>query len=134
MRRLLTSTRARITLATTSLLLTLPPPALAAAGATGSTGTSATASGSFPFTVTPNLSGAPGQTGIQNGINVLASYVLDAVVAGFLISLAMWAIGRQIGNDYTASGAKSGAIICIAVAFLLGSSTAFLGWSYHLGG
>jgi hypothetical protein len=92
----------------------------------------ATAS-SFQFTVTPNASGAPGGSGIQSAIDVIAAYALYASAAGFLLGAAVWAIGGRIGNDYTATGGKIGMFTALGVAFAIGAAPQLLQWAFGLG-
>ena len=92
----------------------------------------ATAS-SFQFTVTPNPSGAPGGSGIQSAIDVIAAYALYASAAGFLLGAAVWAIGGRIGNDYTATGGKIGIFTALGVAFAIGAAPQLLQWAFGLG-
>jgi hypothetical protein len=127
MTRLLTSAKTRAGLTLTALLLgPLATPALAANGATGT-------SGNFQFTVTPTPGGAPGGSGIQAAIDVIAAYALYAAAAGFLLGAALWAIGGRVGNDYTATGGKIGMFTSLAVVFLIGMAPQLLQWSFGLG-
>ena len=91
------------------------------------------ASSTFQFTVTPNPSGAPGGTGIQSAIDVIAAYALYASAAGFLLGAAIWAVGGRIGNDYTATGGKVGMFTSIGVAFAIGAAPKLLQWAFGLG-
>ena len=91
------------------------------------------ASSTFQFTVTPNPSGAPGGTGIQSAIDVIAAYALWASAAGFVLGAAIWAIGGRIGNDYTATGGKVGMFTSLGVVFLVGMAPKLLQWSFGLG-
>jgi hypothetical protein len=113
-------TGAAITLTAIALL---PASAIAATGSTGA----------FQFTVTPNPSGAPGGTGIQAAIDVIAAYALYAAAAGFLLGAALWAVGGRIGNDYTATGGKVGMFTSLGVVFLVGMAPKLLQWSFGLG-
>ena len=88
---------------------------------------------SFTFKVTPEPGHAPGASGIQSAINVIAVYALLACLAGFLMGGAVWAIGGRIGNDHTAVGGKIGMAVCVGVAFLVGASAAILQFAYGLG-
>jgi hypothetical protein len=88
------------------------------------------AASGFTFQVTPNPGGAPGGTGIQSAIDVIAAYALYASAAGFLLGAAVWAIGGRIGNDYTATG---GMFTSIAVAFVIGAAPKLLQWAFGLG-
>ena len=91
------------------------------------------ASSTFQFTVTPNPGGAPGGTGIQSAIDVIAAYALYASAAGFLLGAAIWAVGGRIGNDYTATGGKVGMFTSIGVAFAIGAAPKLLQWAFGLG-
>jgi hypothetical protein len=88
---------------------------------------------SFTFKVTPDPTHAPGASGIQNAIDVIAVYTLLACLAGFLMGGAVWAIGGRIGNDHTAVGGKIGMAVCVGVAFLVGAAAAILQFAYGLG-
>jgi hypothetical protein len=87
----------------------------------------------FTFKVTPDPAHAPGASGIQNAIDVIAVYTLLACLAGFLMGGAVWAIGGRIGNDHTAVGGKIGMAVCVGVAFLVGAAAAILQFAYGLG-
>lgn len=91
------------------------------------------AASGFTFTVTPDPGHAPGATGIQSAINVIAVYTLLACLAGFLLGGAVWAIGGRVGNDHTAVGGKIGMSVCVGVAFLVGAAAAILQFAYGLG-
>jgi hypothetical protein len=91
------------------------------------------AASSFTFKVIPEPGHAPGASGIQSAINVIAVYTLLACLAGFLMGGAVWAIGGRIGNDHTAVGGKIGMAVCVGVAFLVGASAAILQFAYGLG-
>jgi hypothetical protein len=91
------------------------------------------AASGFTFKVTPEPAHAPGASGIQSAINVIAVYTLLACLAGFLLGGAVWAIGGRIGNDYTAVGGKIGMAVAVGVAFLVGAAAAILQFAYGLG-
>jgi hypothetical protein len=91
------------------------------------------AAAGFTFKVTPDPAHAPGATGIQSAINVIAVYTLLACLAGFLLGGAVWAIGGRVGNDFTAVGGKIGMAVCVGVAFLVGAAAAILQFAYGLG-
>ncbi len=84
--------------------------------------------------VKPDSSKAPGSKGLQDAINGFAYYAILASVAGFLLGLAVWAVGNRGGNDYAATGGKVGAAVSIGVAFLVGASSAILKFAFHAGG
>lgn len=91
------------------------------------------AASGFTFTVSPDPGKAPGASGIQSAVNVIAVYTLLACLAGFLIGGAVWAFGGRIGNDHTAVGGKIGMAVSVGVAFLVGAAAAILQFAYGLG-
>src|ERR1700691_1544860 len=91
------------------------------------------AASAFTFTVTPDPGGAPGSSGVQSAIDVIAAYALYASAAGFLLGAAIWAVGGRIGNDYTATGGKGGMFTAIGVAFAIGAAPKLLQWAFGLG-
>lgn len=84
--------------------------------------------------VTPDLSKVPGGQGLQDAINVFATYGLLAALAGFLISGGVWAVGGRVGNEYAAQGGKVGLVVATGVAFLIGCSTVIIKFAYGAGG
>jgi hypothetical protein len=103
------------------------------AAATSPAGSASGGSGAFTFTLTPNASGAPGASGIQSGIDVLAAYALWGCGAGFVLGALTLAMGKHVGNDYTATGGKVAMVTCGLVAFLVGAAPKILQWTYGLG-
>lgn len=91
------------------------------------------AAAGFTFKVSPNPGQAPGASGIQSAIDVIAVYTLEACLAGFLLGGAVWALGARVGNDHTATGGKIGMSVCVGVAFLTGAAAAILQFAYGLG-
>jgi hypothetical protein len=91
------------------------------------------AASGFTFQLTPNPGGAPGASGVQSAIDVIAAYALYASAAGFLLGVAVWAIGGRIGNDYTATGGKVGMFTSLGVAFAIGAAPQLLQWAFGLG-
>ncbi len=91
------------------------------------------AASDFTFKVTPDPAHAPGASGIQSAIDVIAVYALEASLAGFLLGGAVWALGARLGNDHTATGGKIGMVIAVGVAFLTGAAAAILQFAYGLG-
>jgi Family of unknown function (DUF6112) len=91
------------------------------------------AASGFTFQVSPDPSQAPGASGIQSAVNVIAVYALLACLAGFLLGGAVWAIGGRIGNDHTATGGKIGMAVAVGVAFLVGAAASILQFAYGIG-
>lgn len=82
--------------------------------------------------ITPD-SKAPGANGLKDAINAFAFYALLACAAGFVVSVAAWAVGGNMGNDHAASRGKIGAFVALGAAFLLGAATVLLQFAYDTG-
>lgn len=78
-------------------------------------------------------SSAPGAGGIEKALNAFGFYALLACAFGFVVSVAAWAIGGNVGNDMAASRGKIGAFVALGAAFLLGAATVLLQFAYDTG-
>ena len=87
----------------------------------------------YEFKITPDSEKAPGGSGLLDAVNIFAFYALLAAAGGFVIGAAAWAIGGRVGNDYTATGGKTGMVVALATAFLIGAAAGLLNIAYTLG-
>lgn len=87
----------------------------------------------YKFEIKPDSSRAPGGSGLLDAINIFAFYALLAAAGGFVIGAAAWAIGGRIGNDHTATSGKTGMVVALAAAFLVGAAAGLLNIAYNLG-
>ena len=72
--------------------------------------------------ISPNRDGLPGIAALESIVGALLTFGLIASVAGIAISAIAWAIGSHSGNPHVAGKGKSGVIIALAAAFLIGSA------------
>ncbi len=84
--------------------------------------------------ITPNESGLPGLPVVRQIVGALLTWGLVACVAGLVISVIVWAVARQQGNYGYASGAKTGVLVSIAGALLIGGANAIVAFFSGLGG
>ena len=72
--------------------------------------------------ISPNSNGLPGIAALESIVGALLTFGLIASVAGIAISAIAWAIGSHSGNPHVAGKGKSGVIIALAAAFLIGGA------------
>ena len=84
--------------------------------------------------ITPNESGLPGLPVVRQIVGALLTWGLVACVAGLVLSVIAWAVARQQGNYGYASGAKTGVLVSIGGALLIGGANAIIAFFSGLGG
>jgi Family of unknown function (DUF6112) len=67
--------------------------------------------------------GPPGIASLESIVGALLTFGLVASVAGIAISAIAWAIGSHSGNPHVAGKGKSGVLVALAAAFLIGGAT-----------
>lgn len=72
--------------------------------------------------ISPNRDGLPGIAALESIVGALLTFGLIASVAGIAISAIAWAIGSHSGNPHVAGKGKSGVVIALAAAFLIGGA------------
>jgi hypothetical protein len=77
---------------------------------------------SFLADVSPNTTGLPGITTISNIVGALLSIGLIACVAGLVIAAIVWAIGTHSSNPSLASRGKTGVLVALVAAILIGGA------------
>ena len=84
--------------------------------------------------ITPNESGLPGLLVVRQIVGALLTWGLVACVAGLVISVILWAVAHQQGNYGYASGAKTGVLVSVGGALLIGGANAIVAFFSGLGG
>jgi hypothetical protein len=76
--------------------------------------------------VSPNSSGLPGITELQNIVGALLTIGLIAALAGLAISASVWAIGNHSANPVLAGRGKTGVLVSFVAAALMGGAVALI--------
>lgn len=76
---------------------------------------------------------APGGQQLKTLLNQLAFYGILACGAGFLVCVAMWAVGGHAGSYGSARAGKIGVIVSLACAALVGAASAILNIFFGIG-
>lgn len=84
--------------------------------------------------ITANQDGLPGLAVLRQIVGALLTWGLVACVAGLVISVIVWAVGRQQGNYGAASGGKTGVLVAAGGALLIGGANAIVAFFSGLGG
>jgi hypothetical protein len=72
--------------------------------------------------VSPNSTGLPGISSLSNIVGALLTVGLIACVAGLVIAAIVWAIGTHSSNPHLASRGKTGVLVALAAAMLIGGA------------
>ena len=84
--------------------------------------------------IQPNRTGLPGIASLESIVGALLTFGLIAAVAGIAISAIAWAIGSHSGNPHVAGKGKSGVLVALAAAFLIGGATFLVNFFNAQGG
>lgn len=76
----------------------------------------------LPTDVTPNTDGLPGIGAIKDIVGGLLTIGLVAAVAGVALASIAWAIGSHSSNPHIAGRGKTGVIVSLAAAMLIGAA------------
>jgi hypothetical protein len=76
--------------------------------------------------VTPNSSGLPGISELQNIVGALLTIGLIAALAGLALGAAVWAVGSHSANPVLAGRGKTGVLVSFVSAALTGGAVALI--------
>ena len=99
-------------------LLAAAPPALALPGG---------------ISISPNNKGLPGLNALQTVVGSLLTVALIVAVAAVAISGIAWAIGNHSANPVVATRGKSGVMVALAAAVLVGGAVAIVDFFWNIG-
>lgn len=82
----------------------------------------------FPkaINVSPNTSGLPGISELENIVGALLTIGLVASLAGLVLSASVWAVGNHSSNPVMANKGKTGVIASFIAAALTGGAVALV--------
>jgi hypothetical protein len=72
--------------------------------------------------VSPNTSGLPGIAAAEKIVGALLTFGLIAALAGLVIAAIVWALGSHSANPHLATRGKTGVLVSLAAAMLVGGS------------
>ena len=80
----------------------------------------------LPVDVDPNTTGLPGIAALERIVGGLLTIGLVAAVAGVAMSAIAWAIGSHSSNPHVAGRGKTGVLVSVAAAMLIGAANALV--------
>ncbi len=84
--------------------------------------------------VSPNGSGLPGISELENIVGALLTIGLIAALAGLAISASVWAVGNHSANPGLSGRGKSGVLVSFVAAALTGGAVALINFFAGAGG
>ncbi len=76
--------------------------------------------------VSPNNTGLPGISELQNIVGALLTIGLIAALAGLAIAASAWAVGSHSANPVLAGRGKTGVLVSFGSAMLIGGAVALI--------
>jgi len=76
--------------------------------------------------VTPNTTGLPGITELQNIVGALLTLGLIGALAGLALSSIIWAVGNHSSNPTLAGRGKTGVLVAFVAAALIGGAVVLI--------
>ena len=83
--------------------------------------------------VTPNSTAIPGLSTLSTLVGSLMAFGLVLSLAGFVGCAIVMAIGHHGGNPQWSSRGKTGLLVCLLAALLIGGSDLLVNTFYNLG-
>lgn len=83
--------------------------------------------------ISPNTSGLPGLSELQNIVGALLTVGLIASVAGLAVSSIVWAIGSHSANPVLAGRGKTGVLVAFIAAALIGGAVVLINFFAGVG-
>lgn len=77
---------------------------------------------SAPADIQPNTTGLPGIAALEKIVGAMLTIGLVAAVAGIAISAIMWAVGSHSSNPHVSGRGKTGVLISVAAAMMIGAA------------
>ena len=72
--------------------------------------------------IQPNTNGLPGIAALESIVGALLTFGLIAAVAAVAVSAIAWAFGANSSNPHIAGRGKTGVIVSLAAAMLIGAA------------
>jgi hypothetical protein len=84
--------------------------------------------------VSPNTTGLPGISELQNIVGALLTVGVIASLAGLVIAAIVWAVGNHSANPALAGRGKTGVLVACVAALLVGGADTLINFFVTAGG
>jgi hypothetical protein len=75
-----------------------------------------------PADISPNTTGLPGLSTLNSIVGALLTVGLIACVAGLVLAAIVWAVGHHAANPTIAGRGKTGVLVALVAAILIGGA------------
>jgi hypothetical protein len=86
-----------------------------------------------PPHISPNDDGLPGVGEAEKIVGALLTFGVIAAVAGLGLSAIVWAVGGNSSNPQLAHRGKSGVLVALVAAVLIGGADVLIQFFWHAG-
>ena len=83
--------------------------------------------------VAPNTTGLPGISLVSNIVGALLTFGLIACVAGLVLAAIVWAVGHHSANPSVAGRGKTGVLVALVAALLVGGANVLIDFFVNAG-
>jgi hypothetical protein len=83
--------------------------------------------------VNPDPNALPGSTQLQQLVNGLAFWMLLAALASTLVAAGTWGLANHMNNHQWSARGKSGLLVSLASALVIGAASAMINFGVDLG-
>jgi Family of unknown function (DUF6112) len=84
--------------------------------------------------ISPNTTGLPGISALQQMVGALLSVGLIACLAGLVLAAIFWAVGHHSANPSIAARGKAGVLVAVVASILVGGANVLVDFFVHAGG
>jgi hypothetical protein len=86
-----------------------------------------------PPPISPNSDGLPGVGEAEHIVGALLTFGVIAAVAGLAVSAIVWGVGGHSSNPQMAHRGKSGVLIALVAALLIGGANILVAFFWNAG-
>jgi hypothetical protein len=83
--------------------------------------------------ISPNTTGLPGISALQNIVGALLTVGLIACLGGLVMAAIVWAVGHHSANPSLAGRGKAGVLVALAASVLVGGANVLVDFFVHAG-
>ena len=84
--------------------------------------------------ISPNTTGLPGISSLQQMVGALLTVGLIACLAGLVLAAIFWAVGHHSANPSIAARGKAGVLVAVVASILVGGANVLVDFFVHAGG
>lgn len=86
-----------------------------------------------PINIPPNTTGLPGVSAAEKMVGALLTFGTIACIAGLIIAAIVWAVGGNSSNPQMSHRGKSGVLISLAAAIVVGGALTLVSFFTGIG-